>query len=438
MKKKTLVISVISTFLVAALTAGVFFFLETQKPAEVASEPEVLEISLVDQLSEKLTAENIEKDFLKFVDEKYPDSLEKLSGLLENSEYDQKFWHDVTGFSYLVLNDFYHKTYDSTDNVKILENTGETATLSFVGDISLADNWNIAPKYDARGGISGILDNEMLNLMRKSTLMVANSEFTVSSRGAPLSGKMYTFRANPSRLKIYDEMGVDLVSLANNHVYDYGGTAFLDMLDAFEEYGIPHVGAGRNLAEAKKPYFFIINGYKFAFIAATRAEKNIYTPGATETSAGVFRCYDPTGMIELIQDLRDEADFIIPQIHFGTEGSHRLESVQMSSARAYIDAGADAVIGHHAHVLQGVEIYQNKPIIYNLGDFLFDPDEVETAVFQISLNSVGEMEYYMLPALQDNAKTYLLSGTRKQTVINELNSWSVNATLDADGKITAK
>ena len=319
------------------------------------------------------------------------------------------------------------------------EEKKKPVTLSFVGDVSLADNWHIAPKYDSRGGITGILGENILKVMKDSDLMVANSEFTVSTRGQALN-KTYTFRAKPERLKIYNEMGVDLVSLANNHVYDYGETAFLDMLEAFEKYQIPHIGAGRNLEEAEKPYITEINGYKFAFVAATRAEKNIVTAGATKTSPGVFRCYDPSEMIRVIEELRkDESiNFIIPIIHFGRENSHDLEKEQVDSAKKYIDAGADAIIGHHAHVLQGFEIYKDKPIVYNLGNFLFNQNEVDTALFEFKITEEGNLEYYILPALQKDYKTELVEGSKKAQIIKDLNSWSVNVNIDANGKITKR
>ena len=316
------------------------------------------------------------------------------------------------------------------------EKPPKTYTLTFTGDISLADNWHIAPKYDERGGILGILGDTMLETMKNSDFLAVNSEFTVSNRGAPLKGKMYTFRAKPERLNIYHEMGVDLADLANNHVYDYGKDAFLDMLEAFEEYQVPHIGAGKNLEEAKKPYYVTIGDFKFAFVACTRAEKNVMTPEATETNPGTFWCYDPTEMINLIASLKDQVDFVIPIVHFGRENSHDLEKAQVDSAKAYIDAGAAAVVGHHAHNLQGVEIYNGKPIIYNLGNFLFNNLETDTALFQIKMNQDGEMEYYILPALQKDYQTSLLEeGPKKQQIIDDINSWSINAHLDETGKI---
>ena len=227
-----------------------------------------------------------------------------------------------------------------------------------------------------------------------------------------------------------------MVTLANNHVYDYGLDAFNDMLNAFDEYKIPHIGAGHNIEEAKKPYYFIINGYKFAFVSATRAEKNIMTPGATDNTGGVFRCYDPTEMINLIKELKNKCDYVIPIIHFGRENSHELETEQVSSAKAYIDAGADMVVGHHTHTLQGIEMYNNKPIIYNLGNFLFNNETIDTALFKVNLNNDGSMEYYIIPALQKDSKTEVLEGNEKQRVINDINSWSINARIDENGKIS--
>ena len=392
---------------------------------------------IVDTIYNKINDDSINKDFIVWINDNYKDSLNKMKKLLEEDDYDLSMWHKVTGNSFIVLNDLFNNKYESMDNIKNIK-SNNPSTLSFVGDVSLADNWFIAPKYDSRGGIEGVLSKDILKIMTDSDLMVVNSEFTVSNRGSALRGKQYTFRAKPERLPIYNEMGVDLVTLANNHVYDYGEDAFLDMLKAFDKYKIPRVGAGKNIEEAKKPFYFIINGYKIAIVNATRAEKYIMTPGATKTSGGVFRCYDPTDMINLIKSLKDEADYVIPVIHFGREDSHELEIEQVSSAKKYIDAGASMVVGHHAHTLQGVEIYKDKPIIYNLGNFLFNDLKVDTAIYQVTLNDDGSMEYYMIPALQENCSTKLLTGNEKQRDINDINSWSINAYLDKNGKIIRK
>ncbi len=435
MKKRVKVKNKVYGFLILVLIIilSIFFLLqEKPKEKEIKKEPV---ISVKEQVLKKLPEED--PLFIDWIDANYQDSMKNLLSLLETTPYQEDMWHKVTGYSYRVLNDLYEKKYDSMDNVKVLD--ANTNTISIVGDISLADNWKIMPRYDASGkGVYGILSEEVVDIMKKSDLMIANSEFTVSTRGTPMKGKQYTFRANPSRLSIYDEMGIDMVTLANNHVYDYGKDAFLDMLSSFEEKGLPHIGAGRNLEEAMKPYYFIIGGYKFAFVNATRAEKYVLTPGATENSEGVFRCYDPTNMINLIKSLRPDNDYVVAIIHFGWEDHHELEQVQIDSSHMYIDAGADIVVGHHAHTLQGVEFYNHKPIIYNLGDFIFSDNTDDTVIFQMTLKDDNTFDYKMIPGIHKNCYTTLHKDSEKQRVINNLNSWSINAHLTEEGQILEK
>ena len=416
----------------------VFIALKYKLPTELKTKNDKKD-ALITYILDNTDDELITKDFLNYIADNYKIStLESLKDHLENETYNKDTWHEITGNSFLVLNDLYQKKYDEMNNVKIIDKQGET-TISFVGDVSLADNWYIAPKYDERKkGIYGILSEDIVNIMKNSDIMVANSEFTISTRGERIPGKAYTFRASPERISIYNEMGVDLLTLANNHVYDFGKTAFNDMIDSLNEYKMPYIGAGKNIDEAKKPYYFILNGYKIAFVNATRAEKIILTPEATATSSGVFRCYDPTNFKNLISEVKKESDYVIALIHWGREDSHQLEQVQIDTAKTYIDAGADAIIGTHAHFLQGMSFYNHKPIIYNLGDFIFNNESKDTGIFQIKLSDNGEMSYYFIPAYEANEYTKLLTGNEKVRVINNINSWSTNAKLDSDGELKEK
>ena len=247
LKKKFKVIFIIFIL----ITISLCLFLISNKKNNSATNRKNKE-DLVETIYSKLSNYDISKEFINWVNSNYSGSLNKLDKLLKDNAYNKNMWHEVTGYSYIVLNDLYNDRYSEKENIKTLE-VNWPITLSFAGDVSLADNWKIAPKYDERGGIKGILSDDMLDIMTNSSLMVVNSEFTVSNRGNPIPNKLYTFRAKPERLAIYEEMGVDLVTLANNHVYDYGKEAFLDMLDAFKEYKIPNIGAGHNLNEAMEP-----------------------------------------------------------------------------------------------------------------------------------------------------------------------------------------
>lgn len=375
---------------------------------------------------------NITSDFLEYIKNNYSDDLiNKLAESLKNNKYQESFWHTYTGNSLKTL---IHLKEKNLENTKIINKKGDI-TLSFVGDVSLADNWDIMPKYDERKiGIYGVLDEEVLSIMNNADIMVANNEFTLSNRGTRLN-KAYTFKGDPQRASIYKEMGVDLVSLANNHIYDYGHDAFIDTLNTLKSQDIAFVGAGNNIEEAKKPYYYIINGYKIAFLNATRAEKNIITPEATLNKEGVFRCYDPSLFIEEIQKAKQESDYVVALIHWGKEQSHNLEQVQIDTGKKYIDAGADVLVGSHAHVLQGMEIYNGKLIAYNLGDFLFNDWTTETGILNVNIANDGKLSYKFIPCLQSNVKTSLLKGDKKTNLINKMQNWSYNVQIDENGYI---
>lgn len=378
---------------------------------------------------------NLDSDFLSYIYNMYGiDVLNDVNYYFENGEYSNNVWRKITGNSLNVLYDLYNNAYDNKDNVKIINSDGNTK-ISFVGDVSLADDWEIIPYYDSRGdGVYGILDKDVVDIMIESDIMVCNNEFTVSNRGSRLLNKYYTFRAKPERLSIYEEMGVDIVSIANNHVYDYGEEAFFDMLYYLKEYNLPYVGGGENREEATKPFYFIANGFKIAFLAATRAEKYILTPEATDSSSGVFRAYDPTLLIETIAEVKKNSDFVIVLIHWGREDSHELEDVQVATGKKYIDAGADLLVGSHAHVLQGMEFYSNKLIAYNLGDFIFNRETKDTGILSVVIDEEGNMNYEFVPCFQNDFKTTLLEGDDKIRVIDDMRGYSINAVFEDNGK----
>lgn len=425
MKKKYIVMSIIVFIIVVGFVS--YKFLE-EKPKNINEN----KIDVVLEIQKYDIDKRIDLNFLKWFKQKYPEEITKILAALQNNNYNENIWYELTHNTLNVLVDL---AKGINQNVKII-NTDENIVLSFIGDVSLADNYLVMPEYDKRGkGILGILDEQIVASLKNSTVVVANNEFTVSKRGEALKGKMFTFRASPERLKIYEEMGVDLVTLANNHVYDYGKEAFLDMLDELDKIKMPHIGAGKNLEDASMPYYFIINGRKIAFVNANRSEKNILMPGASDDSPGVLRCYDPTYFSNLIKDVKTTSDYVFALVHWGKEGAHNLEEEQKTSAKLYLEKGADAIIGTHAHVLQGMEFYQNKLIAYNLGNFIFNDKTIETGILKIKIMADGSLKYYFEPALQSKVFTKMLMGEEKSELIKKINSWSINAKINDDGLI---
>ena len=147
-----------------------------------------------------------------------------------------------------------------------------------------------------------------------------------------------------------------------------------------------------------KPMYYIVNGRKIAYVAASRAEKYKLTPEATATTPGILRCYDTKKFLQVIREAEANSDFVIACVHWGTEYSDKLQKEQTSTARDYIDAGADLIVGAHAHQLQGVEYYNGKAIFYNLGNFWFNSYDIDTGLLKVELFHDGTTKNTFLPA----------------------------------------
>lgn len=313
-------------------------------------------------------------------------------------------------------------------------------TLGFAGDINLDETWTVMKHMRRKGkGIAGCIDPRLIRKMKSYDYMVLNNEFSISDRGQKMAGKAYTFRAPRRNAKLLRQLGVDAVSLANNHVYDYGKQAFLDTLSTLESNGIKYTGGGKDSKEAKKPVYFESKGKTIAVIAATRAEKYILTPAAGKHSPGVFRTYDDKAYCRAIRRAKKKADVVIAFVHWGTEYSTKLETAQTSQAKDYINAGADVVVGAHTHCLQGVGSYKGKPILYSLGNYWFNEKTLYTTLLQLTIRENGSVEAKMLPCLQSGRETRLLTGkTKVRKFVNYVNGISTTAKIGAKGVVRSR
>ena len=313
-------------------------------------------------------------------------------------------------------------------------------TICFAGDINLDENWCTTQFLNQQeNGIYDCISPELIEHMNEVDIMCLNNEFTYSTGGAPLEGKLYTFRANPERVEVLKQMGVDVVKLANNHVYDYGKQALLDTFETLENAGIEYVGAGRNLEEAMEPVYMELDGKTVAFVAASRAEKYKMTPQATDEKPGILRCYDTQLFIETIKEADTNADFVLAYVHWGTEYSYDLEEVQLTTGKEYLDAGADAIIGAHSHCLQGMEYYDGKPIIYSLGNYWFNEKTLDTMLLDLHFYGDDEEQYLdveVIPAVQSGYRTQIAcEESEKERIYQFLEDISVNVEIDSAGKV---
>ena len=347
-----------------------------------------------------------------------------------------------------------------TDGADISEED-RTVTFTFAGDILFDEHY--ATGIAARqSGILSRFDPGVLELMQGADVFTVNNEFCYSNGGTPLSDKMFTLRAKPDTAAWLSKMGTDLVTLANNHVFDFGETGLLDTLQTLQYAGMPYIGAGKNMEEAASAVYYELgpdgavlvgkasgglsreegdSRMRIAVLSTTQVEQfdNPDTRGATDTLPGVFRCWDPSRLYEEIRAAKENADFVIVCIHWGVESETQKEYRQDVLADGITNAGADLIVGGHPHVLQAIGAVNGKPVAYSLGNFYFTSYTTDTGLLQAQFSTAEKKltGLRFVPCLQSGTAVQLLTGTERERVLNEMRNLSqgCGVSLDEDGWI---
>jgi poly-gamma-glutamate capsule biosynthesis protein CapA/YwtB (metallophosphatase superfamily) len=278
---------------------------------------------------------------------------------------------------------------------------------------------------------------------RESAIAFCNCEWPLTDRGAPWPGKAgRVVRSRPDLVSTYTDCGFDVVSLANNHVMNYGVEGLLQTIEVLDAAGIAHCGAGADLAAAHRPAIVTWNGRRYAFLSYT----SVFTPGfeaaddrpgmavvKVETSYRIpKRLHEVPGspldmetrphagqLARVCQDIaraRAEADAVIVSWHWGVSmGYQHLIPYQVEVAHAAVDAGADIVVGHHPHLIQPIELYQGKLIAYSVGHCGFDMESKsiaeESIVIEVALTDRGLGEITVRPVADAKHRPELLDRT---------------------------
>lgn len=181
------------------------------------------------------------------------------------------------------------------------------------------------------------------------------------------------------------------------------------------------------------------NGIRVGIIGTTRV---IPVAGwaAGNSHPGMLSTYDPTVVLAEIEELKENCDFVVVMVHWGIERDEKPQEYQRTLGKQYIDAGADLVVGSHPHVLQGIEFYDGKPIVYSLGNFVFGSSIPRTMLFQVSLSAdSGQMNYRLLPGTSSAGYTRMLTDAGKlQEFYQYMEQISFGVTFDEQGGIRAR
>lgn len=284
----------------------------------------------------------------------------------------------------------------------------------------LTDHWPLAPIVHlvavgdmmldrSLGGAlkNGNLEYPFINVfepLRTADITIGNVESSLGDIGEPAS-KSYTFRAPPQAAPALALAGFDVVSLANNHGMDYGPETLLQGIQLLREADVQPVGAGANLEAARTAVIREVNGLRLAFLGyvyvpvetSTGFDTESWT--ATDSMPGLAWAR-PEWIREDVTAVRPQVDLVIVILHSGYEYIEAPSPEQVAAAQAAITAGADLVIGHHAHILQGIEFAQKGVIVYGLGNFAFVIDgPPETAILNVWLDADGVRQLELVPAI---------------------------------------
>ena len=270
-------------------------------------------------------------------------------------------------------------------------------TISFVGDILLASG--VGRKIDENG--SNYPFEKVRSYLSTSDLSIGNLESAVSVSGTPIQAKEYTFRADPKVIGGLKYSGLDILSLANNHVMDFGRDAFIETMGHIEDAGLNYIGAGEDIDEAYRPVIVESKGKKIAVFGASRVIPTV-SWYAAKNNPGVAGAYNSERLIEEIKNVKGDMDYVIVYLHWGTEREQEPNKLQKSLARSLVDSGADVVVGTHPHVLQGFEFYKGKIIAYSLGNFIFTNYNNPTIILNIVLDQKRVESVEVVPCMIKN------------------------------------
>lgn len=220
---------------------------------------------------------------------------------------------------------------------------------------------------------------DTLPVLLRADVRIGNLECVLSDDGEPWPGKVFHFRSDSRNVASLTTAGFDIVSLANNHVLDFGRDSLREMVSTLDRHGILHAGAGADEEAARRPAVWHGRGNddtSIGFLAVTDNEPDWE---ATPDSPGVFHSPILLGderMIDLllrrVGELRRQVDTVIVSAHWGGNWGREAPERHREVAHALVDAGADVVFGHSPHIVRGVEAYRRRPIIYGAGDFVDD------------------------------------------------------------------
>lgn len=384
------------------------------------------------------------KKFAEWLEKTYPkETAEKLQKKVKSDALKEADFYASYEKTLHVLSDEYQgylKDDATAAQHQIYQKQGNTvgqAEIALGGNLTLTEEGMTLGIYDQSGELKQMLSEELLNAMTQADVFFLNQECSISSEGEALEGKG-VLHANADRMKILEGLGADVVSLGNEHAADFGQDALKENLELLKNAKIAAVGAGADANQAKQPVYLIVNGIKIGFTAASGVE-DTFDLAAGEGKAGIQEYTDTKQYEDVIREAAANCDYLIVYDHEGKGDTNNVEAYQKEHAAAFLEAGADLVLGGHSDRLQGMEYINGKPVVYSMGSVLTDGTSRYAGILKLTIKPEGLEQMEIVPAIQTEEKTeYLDAKEEQKKMYDAVAALCPNAVIDENGVITEK
>ena len=290
-----------------------------------------------------------------------------------------------------------------------------TITVTAVGDMCFDSSVRrLVASKGARAPFTSVR-----SVLSRADVTVGNLECALSKRGRAVPGKTFTFQGPPSATNGLTWAGFDLLALGNNHARDYGSVALQDTVKNLDKAKIGHAGAGAGSKSAFRAAYITRNGARIAFLSYSQIGPSSFKAGTHRAGTAYTQRF--ATVQKAIKAAHKKADYVIVSFHWGIEKRTSPTAQQVRFGRAAVQAGADLVLSHHPHVIEGVEFYKNGLIAYSLGNFVFSPGSSvghDTMILSLTLGRKGIRNVVARPAhIDPYGRPVLAKGATRSRIL---------------------
>ncbi len=476
------VFNILTTLLLVAVLALFYKFALTNYTNNLKNDLETIDTARINQVLEAPktidealnvigkvdSIRPIDVDIIEYCIENIRDDIcDRICEYLEDTEYSDAMWEELCGYTLHALYDLTYENFEDYNYIEI-QNAENELTITFAGDINLDTTkkhwWSplVVHSRNRTNLLEAAFSSELSEKMLGADLFCVNLESPFISSGSQPIDNKWRHGSSAENVTVLGTLGIDLVNIANDRIFDYSASGLTDTLNALELNKISYIGGGKNLEDARTPRYILACGRKIAIVAAVQTKTdNTMAPEAGTKTPGLIYSTNSTYFNAMISNAAENADYVIVYTDWENGTNANPEASQAVLAHSFIKSGADIVIGTKSAIMQSIEYYEGKPIIYGIGNFWYETDRHEALLVEINFtkdivyNTASTTDSHFdytqtryavnyeptiscLPCIQDKAVTRLAAGTEEGTKIidNLIKISESKIAIDAKGLLT--